>query len=68
MGTHSVEFYMSRGFSRPMAEYFNNFRRVYLDEQGCISWDIDPAVDSNVVWNNKVDLDPDVCYVDSNPI
>lgn len=45
-----------------------NFRRVYLDESHCVSWDIDPNVDSNVVWNNKVDLCPDTCYVDSKPV
>lgn len=45
-----------------------NFRRVYIDDQHCISWDIDPNVDSNEVWNNKVDLCPDVCYIDSVPI
>lgn len=45
-----------------------NFRRVYLDDDHCISWDIDPDIDSNVVWNNKVDLCPDSCYVDSVPI
>lgn len=44
-----------------------NFRRVYLDESHCVSWDIDPTVDSNVVWSNKVDLCPDGCYVDSKP-
>ena len=43
----------------------NAFRRVYLDDNHCISWDIDPNVDSNEVWNNKVDLCPDCCYVDS---
>lgn len=45
-----------------------NFRRVYLDESHSVSWDIDPTVDSNVVWNNKVDLCPDSCYVDSVPL
>lgn len=45
-----------------------NFRRVYLDDCHCICWDIDPNVDSNIVWNNKVDLCPDTCYVDSKPI
>ena len=45
-----------------------NFRRVYLDEQHCVCWDIDPMVDSNIVWENKVDLCPDCCYVDSVPI
>ena len=41
------------------------FRRVYLDENHNPAWDIDPAVDSKVVWNNKVDLSADTCYVDS---
>lgn len=47
---------------------FANFRRVYLDEQNCVSWDIDPTVDSKKVWSNKVDLCPDGCYIDSEPI
>lgn len=51
----------------PFKQY-DNFKRVYLDDQHCVSWDIDPNVDSNVVWNNKVDLCPDGCYVDSLPI
>lgn len=49
-------------------EHFLNiedFRRVYVDEQHCIAWDIDPTIDSNEVWNNKVDLCPDSCYMDS---
>lgn len=45
-----------------------NFRRVYLDESHCVAWDIDPNVDSNMVWSNKVDLCPDECYVDSVPV
>lgn len=45
-----------------------NFRRVYVDGANGIAWDIDPAVDSSVVWSNKVDLCPDSCYVDSIPL
>lgn len=45
-----------------------NFRRVYVDDCHCIAWDIDPNIDSNTVWNNKVDLCPDTCYVDSVPL
>lgn len=112
----NIEYYLSKGFDRKMAEYFatgrrtitgvvpndnftltltfdngevrlydvapllqpdtvfapfrnlENFRRVYLDESHCIAWDINPNVDSNVVWSNKVDLCPDGCYVDSVPV
>lgn len=46
----------------------DDFKRVYLDDMHCVSWDIDPNVDSNTVWNNKVDLCPDSCYIDSVPI
>ena len=112
----TVEYYLSKGFERKMAEYFasgrkkiisvipndnftltirfdndeirvldakpflqkgtvfetfldiQNFNRVYVDDTYCIAWDIDPTVDSNIVWNNKVDLCPDSCYVDSIPM
>lgn len=45
-----------------------NFKRVYLDEQHCVSWDIDPNVNSAEIWNNKINLCPDSCYIDSVPI
>ena len=44
------------------------FESVYLDDCHCVSWDIDPDVDSNEVWNNKLDLCPDTCYIDSVPV
>lgn len=113
---NTVQYYLSKGFDKPMAEYFasgrkkittvepnpdftllltfdsgekrildvkpvlekggvfasfrnyENFKRVYLDECNVVSWDIDPNVDSDIVWENKVDLCPDSCYVDSVPI
>lgn len=42
-----------------------DFKRAYIDDTHCIAWDIDPSIDSNVVWSNKIDLCPDSCYVDS---
>lgn len=45
-----------------------DFKRVYLDDMHSVSWDIDPNIDSNVVWHNKVDICPDSCYIDSVPI
>ncbi|MFI3326565.1 MAG: DUF2442 domain-containing protein [Clostridia bacterium] len=42
---------------------YNNFKRVYIDDTNSISWDKDPDVDSNIVWNNKVDICTDTCYV-----
>lgn len=46
---------------------FENFKRVYLDESNNVAWDIDPAVDSAVVWTNKIDLCADACYLNSRP-
>lgn len=113
---NTIEYYLSKGLDRKMAEYFaggrkkivgvvanndftltisfdngvkrlydmhpllkkgtvfepltkmENFRRVYVDDTHCIAWDIDPNVDSNKVWNNKVDLSPERCYVDGVPL
>ena len=113
---NTVDFYLSKGFDRPMAEYFAHgrkrlaavepqpdftllltyedgeqrvydmkplldkggvfepfrdyaaFQRVYLDDEQAVSWDIDPDVDSEIVWNNKVDICPDGYYVDSVPL
>ena len=45
-----------------------DFKRVYLNEDHTICWDIDPKVDSRVVWNNQIDICPDTCYVESVPI
>lgn len=112
----SVEYYLSKGCDRAMAEYYasgrkrivsvvpnedfsltilfdngekrrydckpllregtvfapfrlhENFDRVYVDDTHSIAWDIDPNVDSEVVWSNKVDLCPDCCYLDSVPV
>ena len=112
--TKDLEWYLSHGFDRPMAEYYasgerrkiiavkaledfslmmefdngerrildckpflkphtvfepfmdyRNFSRVYLDDTHAVCWDIDPCVNSETVWNNKVDISPESCYVDS---
>ena len=61
--TYYSEYAMFEPFMKP-----ENFRRVYLDGQHCVAWDIDPSVDSEKVWSNKVDLCPDSCYIDSVPL
>ena len=50
----------------PLKNY-SIFSRAYLDDSACVSWDIDPEVDSNIVWSNKLDLCPDSCYIYSKP-
>lgn len=44
---------------------FENFQKVYIDENGNIAWDKNPQIDSNIVWNNKIDISSDTCYVES---
>ena len=45
-----------------------DFKRVYIDDTNCVAWDINPEIDSQIVWNNKVDISSDSCYVDSIPV
>ena len=40
------------------------FRRAYIDENNDIAWDVDPSIDSKIVWNNKVDISADTCYLE----
>jgi len=44
------------------------FKRVYVDENHCIAWDINPDIDSSTVWSNKVDISSDSCYLESTPL
>ena len=81
---NTVDFYLSKGFDRPMAEYFARGRKrlaavapqhdftlllTYEDGEQRV-YDMKPLLekDSSVVWNNKVDICPDGCYVDSVPL
>ena len=45
---------------------YKNFDRVFID-YGAVCWDIDPGVNSNEVWSNRIELCPDSCYIDSIP-
>lgn len=46
----------------------SDFERVFVDAAGNIAWDIDPTVDSEIVWNNRIDFCRDACYLKSVPI
>ena len=59
--------YLKKGTVFETFSEYDNFKRVYLDECNCVSWDINPEIDSDTVWSNKVDLCPDTCYIDSIP-
>lgn len=41
------------------------FNKCYIDSEGSICWDKDPAVDSEQVWSNKIDIGADTCYLGS---
>ena len=57
---------ISRGGVFRFLEDEDAFRRVYLDN-GVVCWDRDPEVDSNEVWDNRLDICPDNCYIRSVP-
>lgn len=45
----------------------DDFARVFVDDSGNLAWDIDANVDSNKVWNNRIDCCRDACYLKSVP-
>ena len=44
------------------------FKEVFIDESGNIAWDIDKNIDSNVYWNNRLDICKDAVYIESIPV
>lgn len=46
----------------------DKFKEAFIDESGNIAWDIDRNLDSNIVWNNRIDVCKDSVYMDSTPI
>ena len=46
---------------------WNKFKQVYLDSDGTVCWNKDNPVDSNIIWNNKIDLSTDSLYIESLP-
>lgn len=57
---------ISRGGVFRCLEEEDAFKRVKL-VNGVVCWDRNPEVDSNVVWNNRLDICPDNCYIRSVP-
>lgn len=44
------------------------FNSVFIDEVGNIAWNIDETIDSNIHWNNRIDLCKDMLYMESIPV
>lgn len=44
------------------------FHKAIIDDLGGIGWDIDDNIDSDIVWNNRIDICKDVLYSDSTDI
>lgn len=44
------------------------FKGVFIDEVGCIAWNIDDNVDSSIHWENRIDLCKDMLYLESKPL
>jgi len=43
-------------------------KEVFIDEHSNIAWDKDKAVDSKVVWNNRIDICKDSLFMASTPL
>ena len=46
----------------------DKFCRVFIDDEGNIAWDKDSTLDSNIYWNNRIDICSDSAYISSTPI
>jgi hypothetical protein len=46
----------------------NKFKEAFIDESGNVAWDRDTNIDSNIVWNNRIDICKDSIYLGSKPI
>lgn len=41
----------------------NKFKEVFIDDNGDIAWDKDKNLDSNIHWNNRLDICKDAVYM-----
>ncbi len=46
-------------------ENIEKFNEVFIDESGNIAWDRDKAIDSTIVWYNRIELCRDAVYIKS---
>lgn len=46
----------------------NKFKEAFIDDNGNIAWDKDNNIDSNVEWNNRIDICKDSIYLESRLI
>ncbi len=68
---NSVREYSLQGKLEGVCAHLRNpeiFNRVFIDDVGSIAWDIDPAIDSSVMWSNRIDICADAAYIYSKQI
>lgn len=44
------------------------FQRVFIDEFGNVAWDIDKTIDSNINWDNRIDISKENIYIEGTKI
>ena len=42
---------------------YDIFSRAYIDSLGNIAWDINPDIDSNITWENRIDISKETIYL-----
>lgn len=60
-----IKKYIKEGTVYAPLKNINLFSRCYIDKDNSICWDKDEKIDSNIVWNNKIDIGADTCYLES---
>lgn len=44
------------------------FQTVFIDEFGNVAWNIDDTIDSNINWNNRIDISKENIYIEGTKI
>lgn len=63
--TLDVKKYIKDGTVYAPLKNINFFYSCYIDSNSSICWDKDKNIDSNIVWDNKIDIGADTCYMES---
>ena len=60
--------YLTPGSLFNKASASRDFARAQVDAGGNLFWDIDPDIDSEEHWSNRIDFCRDACYLNSTLI
>ena len=44
------------------------FKSVFIDEFGNVAWNIDDTIDSNINWDNRIDISKENIYIEGTKV